>query len=108
MLLSHSGYDEDRELAKSLRGVHVIIGGHSQTLVKNPVLENGRVIVQAGPDGARIGVLQIRVSGGRIQSVKNGFRHPTEHSPEDDRFIRRLISEYRERSRKDPGRMKSP
>jgi len=106
VLLSHSGFDADRELMKKIRGVHVIIGGHSQTLVKKPVIEENMVLVQAGADGSRIGILQLTLSGGIIKSVKNSFRHPTEDYPEDDDYIRRLINEYTERSKKDLDKIK--
>ncbi len=35
-LLSHSGYEEDILLAKKLKDIDLIIGGHSQTLVNEP------------------------------------------------------------------------
>lgn len=31
--MTHIGYDKDIELAKKTRGVHLILGGHSHTLL---------------------------------------------------------------------------
>lgn len=95
VLLSHSGYDEDLELAKKLDGVDVIVGGHSQTLLKDPVKKGDTLIVQAGANGAHIGILELSVSGGKIISFTNSFRLPDEFQPEDNPAIRRLIDEYR-------------
>ncbi len=101
VLLSHSGFDRDRELLRNIKGIHVIIGGHSQTLIKEPVVENNSVIVQAGADGSRIGILRIKAADGIIKSIKNSFRHPTEYTPADDEYIRGLIKEYLAKSKKD-------
>ncbi len=46
--LTHSGVDEDRDLAKDVPGINVIVGGHCHTALYEPVIKNGTVIVQAG------------------------------------------------------------
>ncbi len=45
IMVSHSGYDTDKELAKNLSGVDVIIGGHSHTVVQDA--KNGQNVVQS-------------------------------------------------------------
>ena len=57
--LTHDGLDADRELARNVRGIDVIVGGHSHTAIKDPVMESGTVIVQAGSNGIYLGVLKI-------------------------------------------------
>jgi len=59
VVLSHDGLDADRELARKVRGIDFIAGGHSHTAVRDPVIESGTVIVQAGSNGIYLGVLKI-------------------------------------------------
>jgi len=94
ILLSHSGYDRDVELAGMLPGIDVIVGGHSQTLVKKPRIQGGAVIVQAGANGAHIGILEIGVDKGKVSIINNDFLRPDDRHPEDDPVIRKLITEY--------------
>ncbi len=100
ILLSHSGYENDMELQKRLTGINVIAGGHSQTLVKEPVKSGTTLLVQAGADGSRIGILELTLRDGTVQSYKNSFLRPDEFQPADDAFVRRLINEYTEKTRK--------
>ncbi len=59
VVLSHLGLDEDRRLAREVHGIDVIVGGHSHTVVTNPVNEGGTIIVQAGCYGEYLGVLNL-------------------------------------------------
>lgn len=63
--LTHLGHKEDVELAKSLKeksGIDIIIGGHSHTLMNEPILENGILIVQAGSGADHLGCFDIIVN----------------------------------------------
>jgi 5'-nucleotidase len=58
VLLTHIGFDSDRELAKILDpawGVDIIIGGHTHTVLDHPVTENNILITQAGVGTDHIG-----------------------------------------------------
>ena len=57
--LTHDGLDSDRELARKVSGIDIIVGGHSHTAIRDPVIESGTVIVQAGCNGIYLGVLNI-------------------------------------------------
>lgn len=67
VLLTHIGFDSDRELARMLDpawGVDMIIGGHSHTLLESPVRENNILIAQAGTGTDYIGRFDITVDDG--------------------------------------------
>lgn len=58
VLLTHIGYESDKQLAAMLDpewGVDLIIGGHSHTLLDAPTEINGILIVQAGVGTDQIG-----------------------------------------------------
>lgn len=58
ILLTHIGFESDKELASMLRpewGVDLIIGGHSHTLLTRPEEVNGVLITQAGTGTNQIG-----------------------------------------------------
>lgn len=64
ILLTHIGMESDRELAKLLLpewGVDIIIGGHSHTIIDEPILEKGIIIVTAGEGTNQIGRLDLVV-----------------------------------------------
>ncbi len=42
------GVNEDRELARDVSGIDVIVGGHCHTALYEPMLEGDTIIVQAG------------------------------------------------------------
>ncbi|MCP4133486.1 MAG: hypothetical protein GY754_21130 [bacterium] len=99
VLLSHSGYEQDRRLAKTIRGIDVIVGGHSQTLIKKPERVGRAIIVQAGSNGARIGILKLSLKGNSIVSFENSFSRPHQFKPRDDAAIRKLIDAYKKESK---------
>lgn len=79
IVLSHRGYGPDRRMAEQVRGIDVIVGGHSHTVLANrpdaagphPVLVDGPDravrIVQAGALGRFVGRLDLDVTDqGRV------------------------------------------
>lgn len=64
VLLTHIGFESDKELAAALDpawGVDMVIGGHSHTILDQPELVNGALIVQAGTGTNQIGRFDIEV-----------------------------------------------
>ncbi|MDQ7821752.1 MAG: bifunctional UDP-sugar hydrolase/5'-nucleotidase [Candidatus Eremiobacteraeota bacterium] len=71
-LLSHCGVDADKELAARVPGIAFIIGGHSHTALKDPLVVNGTIIVQARAYGMYLGDLTFSVDRdtGKVLSFK--------------------------------------
>jgi len=64
VLLTHIGFESDKELAGMLDpawGVDMIIGGHSHTVLEQPAEVNGVLIAQAGTGTDQIGRFDIAV-----------------------------------------------
>tara|TARA_B100000700_G_C15060358_1_gene865365 strand:- start:5240 stop:6730 length:1491 start_codon:yes stop_codon:yes gene_type:complete len=59
ILLSHSGIDIDRDIAKKFSGIDIIIGSHTQTVLDNPEKVGKTIIVQSGKDGYYVGHLRL-------------------------------------------------
>jgi 2',3'-cyclic-nucleotide 2'-phosphodiesterase (5'-nucleotidase family) len=68
ILLTHVGVEGDSMLAQTVRGVDVIVGGHSHTRLKTPKIVNGVVIVQAGSYCKNLGVLELTVDADSVVS----------------------------------------
>ena len=62
ILLSHQGFEQDQVLAKSIKGVNVILGAHSQTVPKEPTIVNDILISQAGREGYYVGLIELKLS----------------------------------------------
>ncbi len=96
--LSHSGLylgskSEDEVLAREVKGIDVIISGHSHTLVEKPLVVGGTIIVQAWEYGKRVGVLDIAWSNGKV-SIKNYKMITIDDSIPADRDIQKRIESY--------------
>ena len=66
MVLSHCGYPVDRELAATVPGIDVIVGGHTHTKLLHPEEVGHTIIVQAWEHGKDLGVLDLEVEAGKI------------------------------------------
>ncbi|QOY37127.1 5'-nucleotidase C-terminal domain-containing protein [Anaerobacillus isosaccharinicus] len=56
VVLSHSGYDVDLDISNSVKGIDLILGGHSHTTIEKPELVNGTFITQAYEHGKALGI----------------------------------------------------
>ena len=68
--LSHGGLwakaskSEDEILAREVAGLDVIVSGHTHTALNRPLIVGGTLIVQAGENGKRVGILDVLHEGG--------------------------------------------
>jgi len=100
IVLTHIGFESDKELAAMLRpewGVDMIIGGHSHTVLEQPELVNGILIAQAGTGTDQIGRFDIVVDDDTNSIVDWKWQLiPIDESiAEPDAGMARLIDSYK-------------
>jgi 2',3'-cyclic-nucleotide 2'-phosphodiesterase (5'-nucleotidase family) len=66
--LTHQGADDDSALAKAVKGLDIIVGGHSHTRLRTPSVVNGVLMVQAGSNVENLGILRVTVENDRVTS----------------------------------------
>ena len=97
--ISHSGVSldkngkwggEDVELAMKVKGIDLIIGGHSHTKLDQPIVVNGIPIVQTGEFGQNVGCLSLTYSDRKLK-VDNYRLIPVDDKILGDKEINELI-----------------
>ncbi len=105
VLLTHIGFEEDKQLASQLDpawGVDIIVGGHSHTFIDQPAVVNDITIVQAGTGTDQIGRFDIVVDTfeNRVESYKwSTIAINPDNCPVDDE-IEKLLSGYKQETDK--------
>ncbi len=71
VLLSHNGFDVDRKLASRVKGLDVILTGHTHDALPEPVRVGNVLLIASGSHGKFVSRLDLDVHGGKVQ----GFRY---------------------------------
>ncbi len=98
VLLSHNGVAVDLKLATRVRGIDVILGGHTHDGLPRPIRVGDTLVINSGAHGKFVSRLDLDVRGGRVA----GHRYKllpvlADHIPADpemDGLIRRLRAPY--------------
>jgi sulfur-oxidizing protein SoxB len=70
VLLSHNGFDVDRKLASRVKGIDVILTGHTHDALPMPVKIGDTLLVAAGSHGKFLARLDLEVRDRRIQNYE--------------------------------------
>lgn len=98
--LTHSGIGEDRELARSVDGIDVIVGGHCHTPLQKPIKEGNTLIVQAGSYVEYLGCLELAYNAAtgqvRVRNEENErpYLTPIDATVSSGQEVTALIDEY--------------
>ena len=102
--LSHSGVSwdpkkndwvgEDYELAEKVKGIDVIISGHTHTRLEKPMIVNGIPIVQAGEYGQNVGKLSLTFKDGRL-NIDSYELIPVDDRIRGDASVNKLIEDQK-------------
>jgi 5'-nucleotidase / UDP-sugar diphosphatase len=97
--ISHSGVTrekngewggEDVEIARSVKGIDLIISGHTHTKLVQPIMVNGIPIVQTGEFGQFVGCLSLSYSSSKLKVI--GYKLiPVDDGVMGDEKINRLV-----------------
>jgi 5'-nucleotidase/UDP-sugar diphosphatase len=101
--LSHSGVSKDKKgnwdgedvkLANKVKGIDIIISGHTHTLLKEPLVVKGIPIVQTGSAGAYVGKAEVTVTDEGL--VLDSYKLiPVNDAVEADMAIQKEIDEQK-------------
>ncbi len=69
--LSHNGFDVDKKMATIVKGIDVILSGHTHDALPEPVLSGETIIVPSGSNGKFVSRVDLDIQNGRMK----GFRH---------------------------------
>ena len=98
VLLSHNGISVDRKLAARVRGLDVILGGHTHDALPQPIVVGRTLVVNSGSHGKFLSRLDLDVRRGRIAAHRYRLIPVlARHVPEDAemaRLLRELASPW--------------
>ncbi len=86
---------EDIDLAREVPEIDVVVGGHSHTFLKEPIIVNNTPVLQAGAEGRYVGVLNLAIKNGAV-AMTNYQSLAINDSVEADRHIQAMVDDYQE------------
>ncbi len=89
VLLSHMDHDASKEIARKVNGIDVIIGGHSNVLLRTPLKVNKTILLQPGGKGQYVGIFCIDM---KTKRIKNHLI-PLTKDILDDKQVRKIIDQ---------------
>ena len=98
ILLSHSGIDAQgkgqvRDLARQVKGIDVILCGHSHRALASPVMVDQTPILQAGAFGQQLGKLELFMDRAQVSDTNYRLLPVDDDTPGDPK-VQQLIDAY--------------
>jgi S-sulfosulfanyl-L-cysteine sulfohydrolase len=100
VLLSHNGMDVDLKLASRVRGIDVILGGHTHDAIPQPIAVTNAggttLVTNAGSNGKFLGVLDLDLAKGKVSDVRYRLLPVFSELLKPDAAMQALIDKTRE------------
>jgi len=100
--LSHSGTDEkvkkseDEQLAKKVKGIDLIISGHTHTTLRSPIVVEDTYIVSAGQYSENLGLITLRWDENSGEKTLVDYQLiPIDEAVKDDAEIAKLVEDWK-------------
>ncbi len=97
IVLSHIGFPADRVLAEKVKGIDVIVGGHSHTKITKPVSLGKTLIVQAWEHGKTLGVLDLLIKDGKMIGFEGHLEEIRPEKGKEEKAALAIMKKYKER-----------
>ncbi len=94
ILLSHDGLPLDIALAKKVKGIDVIISGHTHDVTPKPYFVGNTMIVIAGSHGKYVGRLDLDIKNGKIRDYRFKLIPVASNLIPADRETKELIDKW--------------
>ena len=73
VLLSHNGFAVDRKLASRVKGIDVILVGHTHDCTPKPIQVENTLLIAAGAHGKFLNRLDLEVKGGKVVAWRHAL-----------------------------------
>ena len=98
VLLSHNGFDVDRKMARRVKGIDVILVGHTHDAIPEPYKVGNTLLVSSGCSGKFVSRLDLEVKDGRVvdysYKLMPVFSDVIEPDPEMAALIKKIRAPY--------------
>jgi 2',3'-cyclic-nucleotide 2'-phosphodiesterase (5'-nucleotidase family) len=95
IVLSHLGLPADRRLAQAVKGIQLIVGGHTHTRIESPMKVNGTLIVQAWEHAKVLGVLDLTVQDRKVIQYEGKLIVIRPEQPKPDSLVAEIVDRYK-------------
>jgi hypothetical protein len=95
VVLTHQGYEKDLELAQAVKGIDLIIGGHTQSFLQKPVQVEKTWIYQSSFRNQYVGVIPLAKPFGVEGYQLIGLDAAYESSAEASNDVDQLVKEFK-------------
>ena len=97
VVLSHVGLNSDMLIAERVKGIDVIVGGHTHTKLDSYMPIGKTVIVQAWEHGSALGVLDLTVRHGTVVHAENRLEEIKPASMKKYEPVAQIVDRYRKK-----------
>lgn len=97
VVLSHLGFPQDLRLLSEVRGVDVLLSGHTHHRLFEPVRQGDTLVIQSGCHGSFVGRLEVEVREGRVVGHRHELMEVGAEIPPDpkiDAMVKELVKPY--------------
>ena len=95
VLLSHNGLPVDLKLAARVRGLDVILGGHTHDALPRPFVVGKTIVINSGSHGKFLSRLDLDVRDGRVAGYRYKLLPILSHDLPEDQEMALLIEDIR-------------
>lgn len=96
LLATELGLAQETQLAREIKNVDFILGGHTHERTERPVLEGGVPVVQSGSEGSFLTRITFRVKAGRVAGYDHELLEVTPENYQPDAEVARLVQAARQ------------
>jgi len=108
LLATELGLAQETRLAREIRDVDFILGGHTHERTEHPIIEDGVPVVQSGSEGSFLTRITFHLRGGRVTGYEHRLMEVTPQRYRPDPEVQRLVeaarAPFRERLERVVGR----
>ncbi|MBA4392761.1 MAG: multifunctional 2',3'-cyclic-nucleotide 2'-phosphodiesterase/5'-nucleotidase/3'-nucleotidase, partial [Desulfobacca sp.] len=98
LVLSHLGLPADRIMAEAVKGIDVIVGGHSHTRIETPIKVNDTIIVQAWEHAKVLGVLDLTIQDRKVITYQGKLIPIGPDRQKPDPLVAEIVDHYKKQS----------